>query len=149
MMPVVNKSIFIKADPEKVYRIAIDPKRWEQWYVELTGPLSMIGTGEVGSKMKFTYSMVGIHLQITIKVLEAATTPAGRVWRGSFSGGIVGTQKFLYMPAGNGTQVDVEIEYTVPGKVLGRIANTKTVERMQENNTANTLENLKALVEHE
>ncbi len=43
----------------------------------------------------------------------------------------------------------VTIDYTLPGAVLGRIANRLVVERMQERSIEQTLENLKLLCEGE
>jgi uncharacterized membrane protein len=60
-----------------------------------------------------------------------------------------GTQTFTYTPEENGTHIDVEIEYTVPGSVLGRIANSLFIEKLQENATDQTLANLKAMLEHQ
>ncbi len=37
------------------------------------------------------------------------------------------------------------LEYTVPGKLLGKVADRLIIERMMERNMENTLENLNAL----
>jgi len=41
------------------------------------------------------------------------------------------------------------MEYTIPGKALGKIANRLVIERMQEKSAHQSLENLKMLCESE
>ncbi len=148
-MAVVKKGVFIDAPIEKVFKHAIDPMKWDQWYAGLSGPEKISGDGGSGTVTEFHYSMVGFRLPITIKVEEVTSSTEQCVWKGSFDGGISGTQVFTYTKKDNGTQVEALIDYTVPGKVLGKIANKLVVEKMQENSTEQTLSNLKALLEHE
>ncbi len=42
-----------------------------------------------------------------------------------------------------------EIDYTIPGKVLGKIADSLLIEKMQERGLEQTLDNLKLLCEAE
>lgn len=147
-MSVIERSIFINAPVEEVFKPASDPKAWEQWYAGLSGPDSMVGEGEAGSVLSFNYSMIGLKLPITVKVIERSTSPEKCVWSGTFEGGIDGKQTFTYTKKDGGTQVDAHIEYTIPGKVLGKIANNKIVEKLQEHATEHSLSNLKVLAEH-
>jgi hypothetical protein len=134
---------------DKVFSVAVDPTRWEHWYSGLSTPDQITGGGEPGSVVDTHYAIVGMRLPIQIKVLEVESSPARSVWKGTFTGGMSGTQTFTYTPEENGTHIDVEIEYTVPGSVLGRIANSLFIEKLQENATDQTLANLKAMLEHQ
>ncbi len=147
-MPTVKKSIDIAAPVAKVFEVAVDPTRWEHWYSGLSSPDQMTGNGEPNSVIDAHYAMIGMRLPIQIKVLDVESSPTHSLWKGSFSGGISGTQTFKYTPLETGTHVEVEIDYTVPGSILGKIANTLFIEKLQENATEQTLANLKALVEH-
>jgi len=51
------------------------------------------------------------------------------------------------VPKDGDTEVTAEIEYTVPGAALGKIANRLIVERMRARSLEQTLENLKLLCE--
>jgi coenzyme Q-binding protein COQ10 len=147
-MPVVKKSIDIAAPVNSVFAIAVDPTRWEHWYSGLSSPDQITGAGGPGSVIATHYAMMGMRLPIQIKVLDVEASSDKSVWKGNFTGGISGTQTFTYTPKEKNTHVDVEIDYTVPGSILGKIANSLFIEKLQENATEQTLANLKALVEH-
>ena len=70
-------------------------------------------------------------------------------WRGEFQGPITGTQTCTSIAKGDKTEMVDEIEYTIPGKVLGKIADSLVVEKMQERGLEQTLDNLKLLCEAE
>ncbi len=148
-MPVVRRSTDIVIPMDQVFHAAVDPGRWEHWYAGLSSPDRITGRGEPGSTVETHYAMAGMRLPIRIEVKNVDITPTHCTWKGSFSGGISGTQTFTYTPTDQGTHVDVEIEYKVPGSVLGKIANSLFIEKLQENATEQTLANLKAMLEHE
>lgn len=147
-MSTIDKSIFIDAPVEEVFRLGWDPKSWEQWYTGLSGPDDMEGDGDAGSVLHMHYSMAGLQMPITVSVIEVSRTPDKSVWKGSFSGGINGSQTLTYTKESKGTHVDAHVEYTIPGKVMGKIGNTKVVEKLQEHAIEHSLSNLKTLAEH-
>jgi uncharacterized membrane protein len=146
-MAYLKKSILIQAPIEQVYALARDPSRWATFYVGLSEPEEVIGEGEVGTTVKHTYLMAGMRFPVTTVVLEDEIAPTGGRWRGKIEGPLAGEHSWSYMPKEGGTEVTVEMNYTVPGAVLGRIADRLIIERMQSHATAQTLENLKLLCE--
>jgi carbon monoxide dehydrogenase subunit G len=63
------------------------------------------------------------------------------------AGMITGTNQWETVQEGSGTRVTVTINYEMAGGGLGKIADKLIVERMNDKNTATSLENLKAIVE--
>ena len=97
--------------------------------------------------MNLKYTMLGIHLPISCKVLENSKKGDSYVWKCDVKGAIDSQQIWTYIPKGNTTQVAIDIEYELPGKVLGKIADALVVEKIQENAMEQTLKNLKIICE--
>ena len=146
-MAHLKKSILIHAPVEKVYALARDPNRWATWYVGLSEPEEVSGEGEVGTVVKHSYLLAGMRFPVTSRVLEDHISPEGGRWKGKIEGPLAGEHTWVYTPKGGDTEVTVDIEYTVPGSALGRIADRLIIERMQERSLEQTLENLKMVCE--
>jgi uncharacterized membrane protein len=95
-----------------------------------------------------SYLMAGVHFPVTTKVLEHRSESDGSFyWKGENEGSLAGWTSWDYRPKDDGTVVILELEYTVPGSVLGKVADRLFVERSQERAAHHTLENLKQLTE--
>ena len=148
-MARIERSILIHAPVDKVYAVARDPNRWPTWFVGMDEIDKLTGSGEVGTIAEFGYAMAGMRFPVTVEVLEDHVGPEGARWKGKIGGPLAGEQTWVYTPKGSDTEVTVELEYTVPGKALGQIANRLIIERTQERSADETMENLKALCEAE
>lgn len=146
-MPIIKKSIWIKAPLAAVYEIARNPQHWGRWYAGLSGPEEVTGQGEVDTEAKYTYEMIGMHFPVTIKVTEDFSSPEECRWSGLIHGPLAGYQHCLYQPKDDGTEATFEINYTVPGKVISSLINALIVERIEENAMEQTLRNLKVFCE--
>lgn len=146
-MAHIKKSILIHAPVEKVAAFSRDPQHWAAFWVGLSEPEEVSGTGEVGTVVKHSYLMAGVRFPVTSRVLEDQVGPEGARWRGKIEGPLAGEQTWTYTPKNSDTEVTADIEYTVPGAALGRIADRLIIERMQERSLEQTLENMKLLCE--
>ncbi len=146
-MAHLRKSILIHAPVEKVAAFAGDPKNWATFWVGLSEPEELTGQGEVGTVVKHSYLMAGMRFPVTSRVLENTAGPEGTRWRGAIEGPLSGEQTWTYRRKDGDTEVTADIEYTVPGSALGRIADRLIIERMQERALEQTLGNLKILCE--
>lgn len=146
-MTHLKKSILIHAPVEEVFALATDPTRWDTWFSGLGEPERITGAGEVGTVVEHSYLMAGIRFPLTSRVLEKQISPEGGHWRGKAMGPMAGQHTWTYTPKNGDTEVTVEMEYTVPGKALGKIADRLIIERMEERSLEQTLENLKLLCE--
>jgi uncharacterized membrane protein len=148
-MAQIKKSILIHAPVEKVYAVARDPSRWSTWFVGMSKIDELTGEGEVGTVAEFSYTLAGMGFPVTVEVMEDHVGPEGARWKGKIGGPLAGEQTWTYTPKDGDTEVSVNLEYTVPGKALGKIANRLVIERTQERAADQTLENLKRLCEAE
>ena len=65
------------------------------------------------------------------------------------TGGLSGNFEWTLEPQGQATKVDVKIDYSVPGGIIGKIANQLLLERMNQKNMESMAEGLKIYCEHE
>jgi len=140
-------SIFIDAPLDKVAKYVSNPEEWAHWYIHLSGPDKLTGKGEAGTVGEFRYSLMGMHLPMTIEVTENTIGTDRHVWRGIFRGTISGAQTCTYVSKNGGTEATIEIDYELPGNILGKAVDALLLERLQNNATKGTLENLKVMCE--
>lgn len=146
-MAHLKKTIFINASVPQVYAVARDPKRWSTWFNGLTEPEKITGTGEAGTVVQQKYLLAGKEFPLTMRVLEDHLESNEAEWKGKFEGPISGDHTWTYHAREGKTEVTVDLNYTVPGGVLGKIADTMIIERMQERAADQSLENLKLICE--
>jgi uncharacterized membrane protein len=146
-MAHLKKSILIRAPVEKVYALARDPSRWDTWFVGLGEPEKLTGAGEVGTVVEHSYLMAVMRFSVTTRVLEDHVSPEGAQWKGVIEGPLAGEHTWTYTPKNGDTEVTVDMEYTVPGKLVGAIIDRLIIEHLQERSLDQTLENLKMLCE--
>ncbi|HYA88599.1 MAG TPA: SRPBCC family protein [Nitrospirota bacterium] len=146
-MAHLKKNRLIYAPIEKVYAFARNPMNWATWYVGLSEPEKVTGGGEVGTSVEHSYLLAGIRFPVTTRVLEDSSGAEGCRWRGLIEGPLEGEQTWNYRPQSGGTEVTFEIQYTVPGKALGKFVDRLIIERMVEHNAELTMENLKMMCE--
>lgn len=143
----LQKSIFIDRRMEEVYHFTTDPNYWYQWYAGLSESENRIGNGKKGTSMDLKFSMLGKEVPIHVLVEENAHRGDGYIWRGSISGAIQAEQVWLYTPKGEGVEITFEMDYQLPGILLGRVANRLYIKKLMENSLEQTLKNLKDICE--
>ena len=146
-MAHIHKSILLHAPVDKVYDLARDPQKWNAWWVGLSEPEEVKGKGEAGTVVKHKYSLAGMAFPVTSKVLEDKKDDKKAHWKGQIEGPLAGQQEWTYVAKGSDTEVVADVDYTVPGNAIGKIADRLVIERLQEKSAEHTLENLKLLCE--
>jgi len=147
IMHLNKKSIFINAPLEKVHGFARDPLKWGQWYANLSEVRIEKGDGGVGSVIESVYNLFGMHVPTTIEVIEDFVSPDVHRWVGLIKGNITGKQTVTYTAKNGGTETEIELEYTLPAGIIGRIADKLLIEKVKDNDLIHTLENLKVFTE--
>ena len=149
-MSHIYKTILINAPIDKLYNFARDPQHWNTFFIGLGAPEEVKGTGTAGTVAKFPYAIAGVPFPVTIRVNDEKLVGTKAFWKATIEGPLAGNIEWNYMAKTNGeTEVTLDINYTVPGKLLGKITDKLLIERMQEKAAAATLENLKLLCEAE
>jgi uncharacterized membrane protein len=88
--------------------------------------------------------MMGVKFDGTSEYLEVVPNQRMNVKN---TGGIPSTFDYRYVDDGGKTRVTMVVDYEVPGKLLGKIADRLVVERVNANAAENVLANLKAICE--
>ena len=142
-MATFKDSIFINAPVEKVFEYHTDPRNNPEYWPSFDEVKDVEDLPTGGTKFGWVYKMAGVKFEGTSETTEFI--PNQRYSLES-KGGIESTFVYEYKPEGEGTRVSVEVKYTVPVPVLGKLAETIIV-RMNEREGKTTLANLKDRLE--
>ncbi len=141
-MATITRSIDINAPVEKVFAYLIDPTSGPEWMVSMMEVSNVSGSG-VGQRYNWKYKMIGIPFQGESTVTEQVPNERGVVEN---KGGIPSTFRWTFAPIQGGTKLDLEVDYTIPVPVLGKMAE-KLVLKRNEREADLWMENLKQKLE--
>lgn len=122
---VVRKAVEIQAPPERVFTYVNEPTTMADWLPSMVGVQGVIGSG-LGQQYEWTYKMAGLLLKGQSTVVEIV--PNQRAVHQSI-GTIGSIWTFTVEAHGAETGLTVEVEYTVPLPVLGKLAEKLAVRR--------------------
>lgn len=143
-MAIVKKSTQINAPAEKVFNYLSDHNNEPDWMPGMIELNLISGDGSnVGDKYRWKYKMAGMILKGESIVKEMV--PNRKIVTES-NAGIKNTFTFSLEPNADGTMLELNIDYTIPVPVLGKIAE-KIVLGKNEREADLAMENIKAHVE--
>lgn len=143
----LKKVIYIDRRVEEVHQFATNPTLWYQWYAGVSEAENLLGTGGKGTSLDLKYSFFGRYLALHVLVEENAPVGDGFIWRCLITGAIDATQTWSYLPAEEGTVIEFEMDYELPGSILGKVANKFYIKKLMNNSVEQTLQNLKDISE--
>lgn len=144
-MSSVEHAAFINAPAETVFAALMRVEDAPKWMVGLEEVHAITGRN-VGDTFAWTFKMAG-KLTFHGHTKFAAIEP-GRYLREEGSGDLSNVWSWRLAPEMSGTQVRVQVEYTVPGGALiGGILDKLFVERQNQRDLEQSLNNLKRLIE--
>jgi uncharacterized protein YndB with AHSA1/START domain len=141
-MITISTSTNIQAPVEEVFAYVTDPMNLPEWLVGMSEATDVTGSG-VGQRHHWKYNMVGIPLRGESTVSEHV--PNER-WATESKGGATSTFTFTFAPHEGGTKLDLQIDYTIPVPVLGKLAEKLVLKRNQREADL-SMENLKERLE--
>jgi len=141
-MEKIKSSITIDAPVEKVYNYLADHMNETEWLPSMV-EITEFNGNEVGDTFKWKYKMAGIMLSGETTVEELV--PNRRIATRS-KGGASSYWVFDIKEEHGSTQLDLDIEYTLPVPVLGKIAEKAILKRNQRE-TDMALQNIKEILE--
>ncbi len=146
-MTRIERAIGINRPPEAVFDILIDLDRLPEWATIVVetkdAPDPPIRSG---STFRQTIKVIGIPLESTWRVIELERSRHVTYVALAPGGGRLALRQTI-IPLGDGSRVQMEVDYDLPGGLLGDIADHVFVERHNEGEAERSLENLKRLVE--
>jgi len=145
-MAIVQRNVQIKASPERTMSLLSDANRWPDWYpgmthIDVTAPFP-----EVGGKVAFKVKSAGVSMTVTETVLDYQ---ANRLQLLQMEGMLAGRARWELTPEGDGTSLTTTFDYTLPGGLLGKLADVLIVKRLNGKSLEDGLNNFKALVERQ
>lgn len=141
-MATITRSIHINAPVEQVFAYLDDPTNGPDWMVSMMEVSDVTGSG-VGQRYKWKYKMIGIPFQGESTVTEHVPNEHGLTEN---KGGIPSTFRWTFTPQQDGTKLDLEVDYTIPVPVLGKMAE-KLVLKRNEREADLWMQNLKERLE--
>ena len=118
-------TIVIETPLEEVFRYVNDPSSLPDWMIGMIETRRPVGSGE-GLQYEWTYKMIGLELRGQNVVVDYAPNE-----RATHQG--IGMIQSLWTnkvePDASGTKLTVEVEYTLPVAVLGKLTEHLTVRR--------------------
>ena len=118
-------SILIHAPPEDVFAYVDDPRELPTWLPSMIEVRNVIGTG-LGQQYEYTYKMGGLQLRGTNIVIEYVPNERGLH---QVIGMISALWDYSVEPHPEGTLLNIEVEYSIPIPVLGRLAERLAVKQ--------------------
>jgi len=111
-------SILIDASPDDVFAYVDDPRELPTWLPSMIEVRNVIGTG-LGQQYEYTYKMAGILLRGQNIVVEYVPNERGLH---QVIGMISALWDYSVEPHADGTVLNIQVEYSIPIPVLGRLA---------------------------
>lgn len=124
-----TNSIIIRAPARDVFAYVNEPRTLADWMVGMIETRNVRGEGE-GQQYEWTFKMVGVQLRGENVVVEHV--PNERAVHQSI-GMISSTWTNTVRPEDDGTELTLEVEYTIPVPVLGKLAEHLTIQRNARN----------------
>jgi uncharacterized protein YndB with AHSA1/START domain len=143
IMAKIEKTITINAPVEKVFGYWEEPTNRPEVWPSLVEVKEVERLPSGGRNFRWVYKMAGVPLKGTNEATEYVANQ--RIVEKS-KGGIESTLTWTFQPEAGGTKLTVEVEYTVPVPLLGKLAEAFIV-KQNERETELILANLKARME--
>jgi coenzyme Q-binding protein COQ10 len=146
----IKDSIVISCSPEKVHTYVAKVDKWPTWSGALGSVNSAEGDGAPGTVVHQTYSLVGKSIDFTTTVKEnGPKADGGYVWRAERDGGLPGRHSLDFQPQEGKTLVTSELEYELPGGIIGKAADHLGAKAAIEHSARHALRALKELAEED
>lgn len=145
-MTTIARSIHIEADPERVFtelETWDGLRRWSTITVDHTGPSRC---SQVGECFRQTIRVAGVDLRTDWEV-TGYDPPRTVAYRATGPGGSHLRMRQHVTGDGDGSRLDIEIDYALPAGVLGEVVDHLYAERRNVRELEHTLDNLKDLLE--
>lgn len=144
-MATISRKIFINSPVGRVFAFVTSPENWTKYVTSLTDVRDVSSPDvEQGATFKWEYRMFGMNFKGKGQVIE---NTKNRKFSIKMEGGFPIVEKYTFSPVDRGTELLFEMEYEIPGKLLGSIANKVVIEKLNKKEAANVLAKVKTLCE--
>ncbi len=117
-MAKITKSMIMNVPREKVFEYISNPDNTLEWHPSVTSVRDVTGSG-VNQRWTWSYKMMGLSFTGKAEVTRSILNVERAI---KTTGSIVSTWDWRLKNEAGGTRVDLEIDYTIPVPVLGKVA---------------------------
>jgi uncharacterized membrane protein len=142
-MPSFRKSIEIKAPISEVFDFMAAPEHLPEIWPSLIEVSNVEMKPDGGHSYDWVYKMAGMRFQGHSETTEVQKERLAVVKNEK---GILSTFRWSYQGKNDRTEVTVEVDYEIPGAILGKLAEP-FIRRLNEQEAETVLANLKARLE--
>ena len=142
-METVRRNVFIEAQPARIFEYLDDPQHLLEIWPSMVEVTNAKVTPDGAQSFDWTYRMAGVKFHGHSETPEVVRDRL-RVFRNE--GGIPSTFRWSFEPRANGTEFTLEVEYQLPGMLLGRLA-APFLRRLNEREADTMVANLKERME--
>ena len=139
----IKKSIEINAKPQQVFELITTPQNLPSIWPSMIEASNVERRADGTHKFDWVYKMAGLHFKGHSESTKVETNKYSEVKN---EGGIPSTFKWSFEPRGSGTLLTCEVEYEMPGSVLGKLAEAVAA-KLNERECVTVLENAKSTLE--
>lgn len=143
-MAIVKRSIHIKASPQATMELLSDASRWPHWYPGMTSIDIAAPFPERGGKVTFKVKSAGLTMPVTETVVDYQPAELHLL---EMEGMLRGRARWALTSEGAGTLLTTTFDYSLPGGVIGKVADAVLVKRLNAKSLEQGLQNFKGLVE--
>ena len=139
-MAEIHKSTTVAAPADKVFEIVDDPENFPKYVPNVHDVVDVRrSAGRIGDSFRVIYKVLGVTFDERFTVTDYA-----RPYRitSTFSGGMTGTFAWTFEPQGEGSKINVDIDYQLAGGPLGKAVDSLMLQRVNEKTIEDTLQNL-------
>jgi uncharacterized membrane protein len=139
----IHKSIDINAPIDRVYAFMTDPEHYLEIWPSMVEVKNAKRSSDGAHSFDWTYKMAGLSFHGHTDTLEAVKNDHVVV---KSDQGIPSTFRWQFAKHDGHTEVTVDVDYTPPGKLLGKLA-ARFIDRLNEHEAETVLANLKDRME--
>src|SRR5713226_6580692 len=139
-MAEIHKSTTVAAPADKVFEIVDDPENFPKYVPNVHDVVDVRrSAGRIGDSFRVIYKVLGVTFDERFTVTDYA-----RPYRitSTFSGGMTGTFAWTFEPQGEGSKINIDIDYQLAGGPLGKAVDSLMLQRVNEKTIEDTLQNL-------
>lgn len=143
----VSRSIKINAPVRKVFTYVTSPENWTKFVTSLVDIRNLSGEiPEAGTAFEWTYRMLGMNFDGRGKVVAYRKN---KKFSMEMEGSFPIRETYLFEGDSKTTTLAIEINYEVPGRVLGVLANRLVIEKINAKEAEAVLQKIKTICEAE
>ena len=144
-MAHIERTVLIEAPVEQVFNYAANVARLPEWWASLVEVRNYRQEQVVvGLTYDWVYKMMGMRFDGRGEVVEVVPNERFKIKN---EGGIPSTIEDRFVREGDKTRYTIVVDYTIPGSLLGKVADKVFLESYNEKEADHIVANLKSICE--